>query len=238
MMKQHRVQYFRRMMFCILFVAAYSSEASSQQLTADKILQNVKANFDAVKDYTAMVTGKVNMERLKVPKMTVKLYFKQPNKFKTESKGTSFLPRNILDLNPGDLLLKFDASLMGKEEIDGKKLYKIRLVTKPEKGKQVRESYIWVDESRWTITKLEAYPIEGRKIEVLIESTVIDDKYILPAKISAKFDFEQNTDSLAERIYSPQRVPRKGSAELIYSDYQINTGLSDEIFEKKPDPKE
>jgi outer membrane lipoprotein-sorting protein len=221
----------------LLACAAVSLQAQKQKtLTADDILKNVKANFDAVQDYTAQLTGKVSMERLKVPQMKVKIYFKQPNKFKTESKGTSFLPKNILDLNPGDLLSKFDASLLGKEENDGKTFYKIRLVTKAAKGKQVRESFIWVEESRWTITKLEAYPTEGRKIEVLIESMLMDGKYILPQKISATFDFEQNPDSLAERIYSPQRVPRKGSAELIYSDYKVNTGLTDEFFEQPKKP--
>ncbi|MDP1678308.1 MAG: outer membrane lipoprotein-sorting protein [Bacteroidota bacterium] len=224
----------KRILFLlVIFAVGIISNTTAQQLTAEKILLKVKANFDVVKDYSAMLTGKVNMERLKVPQMSVKLYFKQPNKFKTESKGTSFIPKNILDLNPGDLLTKFDPSLMGKENVDGKTLYKIRLVTKPEKGKQIRESFIWVDESRWTITKLEAFPMEGRKIEVLIESTVIEGKYVLPSKISAKFDFEQNTDSLAEKIYSPNRMPKKGMVELIYSDYQVNKGLSDEIFEKK-----
>lgn len=227
-------------LFSVIVILLFCSSlpAYSQELSAEKILLNVKANFDVVKDYSAMLTGKVNMERLKVPQMNVKIFFKQPNKFKTESKGTSFIPKNILDLNPGDLLKKFDPSLMGSEEVDGKMLYKIRLVTKPEKGKQIRESFIWVDESRWTITKLEAFPMEGRKIEVLIESTVIEGKYVLPSKITAKFDFDQNADSLAEKIYSPNRMPKKGMVELIYSDYQINKGISDEFFEKKESPKQ
>ncbi len=205
----------------------------AQPMTAAKVLQNVKANFDAVKDYSVNLTGAVKMERLKVPQMSVKLYFKQPNKFKTESKGTSFIPRNILDINPSDLLNKFDASLMGTDTLDGVLHYQIRLVTKPEKKKQVRESFIWVNAVLWTISRLEAFPSEGRKIEVVIESGKVEEKYILPMKITASFDFEMNPDSLAERIYSPQRVPRKGSAELIYSDYKINTGLSDEFFEQK-----
>lgn len=223
----------RTLLLTLVFTAFCFTVVNAQNLTAEKILQNVKANFDAVKDYSANLTGKVEMERLKVPQMKVKIYFKQPNKFKTESKGTSFIPRNILDLNPSDLLSKFDGFVMGKEDSEGKVFYKIRLVTKAEKGKQIRESFIWVDESNWTITRLEAFPSEGRKIEVLIESTTIDNKYILPSKITARFDFETNPDSLAEKIYSPQRVPRKGSAELIYSDYEVNTGLTDEFFEQK-----
>ncbi len=205
----------------------------AQPLTAEKILLNVKANFDAVKDYTAMLTAKVDMERLRVPQMNVKIYFKQPNKFKTESKNTSFLPKNIFDLNPGDLLKKFDASLMGTETENGKTFYKLRLVTKPEKGKPVRESFIWVDASMWTITRLEAFPTEGRKIELKVESAVIDGKYILPTMISASFDFDQNADSLSEKIYSPNRMPKKGSVVLKYSEYEVNTGISDEFFEQK-----
>jgi outer membrane lipoprotein-sorting protein len=209
------------------------SSLTAQQLTAEKILLNVKANFDAVKDYSAMLTAKVDMERLRVPEMKVKIYFKQPNKFKTESKNTSFLPKNMFDLNPGDLLKKFDASLMGKEEADGKTLYKLRLVTKPEKGKQVRESFVWVDAAQWTITRLEAFPTEGRKIQLNVESTTIEGKYILPLRISATFDFDQNADSLSEKIYSPNRMPKKGSVILQYSDYDVNKGISDEFFEQK-----
>ena len=220
----------------VMLIFALSAMMPAQTLTAEKILLNVKANFDAVKDYTVTLTGTVNMERLKVPKMIVKLYFKQPNKFKTESKGTSFLPRTMLDINPTDLLNKFDGSVMGKEISEGRSFYKLRLISKPEKGKQVRESFIWVDESNWTITRLESYPQEGRKIEVLIESIVVDGKFILPSKISASFDFEQKVDSLAER-FNPNRLPRKGSAELTYSDYRVNTGLTDEFFEQKKEVK-
>ena len=216
------------MIFC-----AFSLSVFSQQITAEKILQNVKANFDAVKDYSAMLSAKVDMERLRVPEMKVKIYFKQPNKFKTESKNTSFLPKNMMDLNPGDMLLKFDASLMGKEEKEGKISYKIRLVTKPEKGKQIRESFVWVDPERWTITRLEAYPTEGRKIELTVESTTIDGKYTLPSRLFAKFDFDQNADSTNEKVYSPNRMPKKGTVELKYSEYEVNKGISDEFFEQK-----
>ena len=227
-------KFLMRSVTAVFLLLSFSLQPSNaQQLTAEKILMKVKANFDAVQDYSAMLTAKVDMERLRVPEMKVKIYFKQPNKFKTESKNTSFLPKNIFDLNPGDLLKKFDASLMGTEVENGKNVYKIRLVTKPEKGKQVRESFIWVDGSMWTITHLEAFPTEGRKIELNVESAVIDGKYTLPTMISASFDFDQNADSLSEKIYIPNRMPKKGNVVLRYSDYQINTGISDEFFDQK-----
>lgn len=225
----------RRSAFLFLFTAALvlTSAAQTPALTAETVLKRVKANFDAVQDYTVTLTGTVDLERLKVPKMNVTLYFKQPNKFKTESKGTSFIPRNLLDINPADLLSKFDGTLMGEEMMDGRKQYKLRMVTKPVKGRPVSDSYIWVDGGTWTITRMEAYPSEGRRIEILIESSLIDGKYILPSRIRASFDFSQNPDSLAERVYNPNRIPRKGKAELTYSEYKVNTGLSDGFFEQK-----
>lgn len=218
------------------FIAGFfvlSATLSAQQLTAEKVLQSVKSNFDAVQDYTAQLTAKVNMERLRIPEMNVTIYFKQPNKTHIESKNFAMLPREGFALNPSDLLTKFDATLMGKEEREGSMQYKLRLISKPEKGRPPRESYIWIDPSRWVVTHLEATPAEGRKVAVDFEYTTVEEKFILPSFMKASFDFEQNTDSLAERIYSPNRVPRKGSVEIMYSDYKVNQGLSDEIFEKK-----
>lgn len=206
---------------------------SAQQITAEKILQSVKANFDAVQDYTAQLTAKVNMERLRIPEMKVTIYFKQPNKVHIESKNFAMLPREGFALHPSDLLTKFDATLMGTEEKNGALQYKLRLISKPEKGHPPRESFIWIDPSQWTVTHLESTPAEGRKVTVDFEYAKIEGKFILPASLKASFDFEQNPDSPAERIYSPNRIPRKGSVEIFYSDYKVNQGLSDEIFEKK-----
>jgi outer membrane lipoprotein-sorting protein len=209
----------------------------SQQMTAEKILHKVKANFDAVQDYSAQLTAKVNMERLHIPEMNVTIYFKQPNKVHIESKNFAMLPREGFALNPSDLLTKFDATLMGTEERNSVQQYKLRLISKPERGRPPRESFIWIDPANWVITHLESTPAEGRKVSVDFEYTTVEGKYTLPALLKASFDFEQNPDSLAERIYSPNRIPRKGSVEILYSQYKVNQGLSDEIFKKKQEPE-
>lgn len=222
--------------FLLIFLGM--SLLSAQQRTAEKILQNVKKNFDAVEDYSAQLTAKVNMERLRIPEMKVKIYFKQPNKVHIESNSFAMLPKEGLAINPNDLLTKFDATLMGKEEKDGATQYKLRMISKPEKGKPAHESYIWVDATQWVVTHLESTPTEGRKVAINFEYATVDEKFTLPSSMKATFDFEQNPDSLAERVYSPNRVPRKGSVDILYSDYKVNQGLSDEIFEKKKNEPE
>lgn len=217
--------------FFLLLVSA--APAQKNTLTAEQVLEKVKANFDAVQDYSATLTVSLDMERLRVPKMAVKIYFKQPNLFKTESKNTSFLPKNIFDIAPGNLLKKFDPIMMGPEVLEGKNTYKVRLITKPEKRKPARESFIWVETEHWTIVRLEAYPAEGQLIAVRFESTVIDGKYVLPSAIHASFDAPPSADSLADKMM-PARAPRKGTVDLFYSDFKVNSGLTDEFFEKKP----
>lgn len=224
----------QKLFFYLLII---SPIASAQQITAEKILQNVKANFDAVQDYSAQLTAKVNMERLRIPEMNVTVYFKQPDKIHIESKNFAMLPREGFGLNPNDLLTKFDATLLGTDEHNGVLHYKLRLISKPARGRPARESFIWVDATRWVVTHVESTPVEGRKVSIDVDYTTVEGKYLLPASMKARFDFEQNPDSLAERIYSPNRVPRKGSMEIFYSHYKVNQGLSDEIFEKERETK-
>ena len=223
--------------FTILTLVIFSV-LHSQPKEAVDILQKVKANFDAVNDYTATLTAKVDMERLHIPEMKIKIYFKQPNKIHVESKNFAMLPREGFALNPSDLLEKFDATLVNTEVRNGAKYYRLRLVSKPEKNRPPRESFIWVDGTRWVVTQLEATPMEGRTITVFFEYMVVDGKYTLPASMKTSFDFSASTDTLTQQMYSGRNsIPRKGSVEISYSNYEVNTGLSDEIFEKKEQNK-
>jgi len=72
-----------------------------------------------------------------------------------------------------------------------------------------------------------------RKVSAEIEYQLVDNKVLLPSRISVLMDTQQQPDSTAERMYSPQRMPRKGSIVIQYLDYKLNTNFSDEIFEKK-----
>ena len=211
--------------------------AFSQSVSAAQILQNVKNQFDVVKDYTVTLKITAEMERMQIPEMLVTLYFKQPDKIHIESKNFAMIPREAVGLNPAQLIDKFDAALVATEQRGSGTVYKLRLISKPEKGKPVRESYIWVDGSRWVVTRFESTPSDVRKVAVDLEYETVDGKYILPSKVEARMDTQQPPDSSTERMYNPQRMPRKGTASVMYSDYKVNTGLSDEIFEKKKESK-
>ena len=227
----------RNLLAYVLLVTAGIQSATAQPATAVQILQHMKQQFESVKDYTATLKVTVEMERVQIPEMLVKMYFKQPDKIHIEAKNFAMIPREAVGLNPAQLIDKFDATVVGTEQKENVTVYKLRLISKPEKGKPVRESYVWVDGARWVVTHFETTPSDVRKVAVDLEYETVDGKYMLPSKIDARMETQQSPDSSAERIYSPQRMPRKGSVAIIYSDYKVNTGLSDEIFEKKKSEK-
>ena len=223
--------------FSLALLTVGIQSALSQSVDAAQILHNVKSQFDLVEDYTATLKVTVDMERMQIPEMFATIYFKQPDKFHIEAKNFAMVPREIVALNPAQLADKFDATVVGSERKEGVTVYKLRLISKPEKGKPSRESYIWVDGARWVVIHFESTPSDVRKVAVDLEYETVDGKYTLPSKIEARMDTQQPPDSSAEKMYNPQRMPRKGTASIIYSNYKVNTGLSDEIFEKKKESK-
>ncbi len=223
----------RMLLFSLAYLTVGLYPAFAQSATAEQILQKVKNRFDLVKDYTATLKVTMDMERLQIPEMFVTVYFKQPDKVHIESRNFAMVPREIAGMNPSQFIDKYDATVSGTEWVGGAVTYKLRLVSKPVKGKPVHESYIWVDGTRWVITRYESTPSDVRKVAVDLEYETVDGMYMLPSKIEAHLDTQLPADSSAEKMYGSQRLPRKGTVTILYSGYKVNAGLSDEIFQKK-----
>jgi outer membrane lipoprotein-sorting protein len=217
----------------VIVVLTLFNSLSAQQITADRILQNVKAEFDKVRDYTADLDIKPNIENVSAKEAHITLYYKQPNKVHIESKNFVMIPKQLFETNPAELISKFDATISGKEEKDGTSFYTLRLISKPETNRPVHESVVWIDGNHWTITAMETVPADGRKIRIEFTYSTVDGKYYLPSYIKAVLSTEQQEDTQSDKFHGGMRMPRNGSVEITYSHYVVNAGLSDEIFEKK-----
>lgn len=223
-------------LLAVCFCLCHTAHAQSAQ----QIITNLKQRFDQVKDYTVSITATVNLEKMKIPEMKATLFFKQPDKMHVESKNFSMLPKEIMGLTPSDMLAKFDATLLKSEKRDGAMFYDLRLVSKSEKGKQVREYFATVNGDSWVVTHIESFPMPGRKITIDFTHSLVADQYWLPSMITVNFTSEQTDDAAADPAPQPGRqrnMPRKGTASVRYSDYKVNTGLSDDMFEKKKEEK-
>ena len=225
----------------LLIVAAPSLHAQkSGDISVTAILQNVEKGFEAVQDFTVTLNAEIDMERVRVPKMTATLYYKKPDKVHVASPNFAMLPREGIVLNPAILRQRYQATLNGKETVEGKELYRIDLSAREARIRPA-QLMIWVDPSNWTIARMESAPYQGRALRLAMTYALQQGTMWLPQTLTVSFEAiaRDTTARLDLNLQAvpdpdePRRAPRSGKINVQYSDYRINTGLSDEIFEKK-----
>jgi hypothetical protein len=221
-----------------MFHGAFAQKAAKIQ-NADEILAKAVKGFDEVKDFSAVIDAEINMERVQIPKMHAELFFKKPDKVHFSSQGFLLVPREGIALNPSVLKEHYLTTSAVRDTIDGKQLFKLLLAAKDAKTR-LRALSIWVDPINWTITKMETIPYEGRTLSMVFTYECQQGKYWLPSKLIVSFASESDkmqkdsSPSIDNQFEGVQRsMPRGGTVTLVYSNYKINIGLSDELFEKK-----
>jgi hypothetical protein len=226
--------------FSLLILFANPTTVSARKLTAEKVMENVVNVFEPVNDFIVTIEADVQMERIQVPHMKAVLYFKKPDKVHFSSQAFLMVPREGIVLNPANLRNNYDAVIVQEEKNDTSKFIKLQLAAK-NASVRVRQLTVWVDPSNWTIVKMETVPYGGRTLMLVFTYTLLGNKYLLPEKLVASFGSQTETaeskndllDIKAQELDERQRpAPRGGSVTVTYSDYKINTGIDDAIFEK------
>jgi outer membrane lipoprotein-sorting protein len=217
------------------------AQKASEVLTANNILEKVVQEFDGVQDFTATINAEVKMERVQIPKMSATMYFKKPDKIHFSSQSFLLVPRDGIVFNPAVLRELYDASFLGEDSVNGRNLYKLQLAAK-EKKTRLRQLYIWVDPASWTITRTETIPYEGRTLSMVFKYERQQEKYWLPSQLIVSFgsitEGERASGDSApepsEQFHQMQRgMPRNGSVTILYSNYKVNAGIDDAVFEEK-----
>ena len=227
----------------LLIIGLIMSNAFAQRAAkihdADEILAKVVKGFEEVKDFSAVIDAEINMERVQIPKMHAELFFKKPDKVHFSSPGFLLVPREGVALNPSVLQEHYLTTSAVRDTMNGKMLYKLLLAAKDAKTR-LRALSIWVDPTNWTITKIETIPYEGRTLSMIFTYECQQEKYWLPSKLVVLFASESDkaqkdtSSPIDNQLEGIQRsMPRNGTITVAYSNYKINIGLSDEIFEKK-----
>jgi len=215
-------------------------QKKGEVLAAAAMMENVERGFEGIRDFEVTIEATIDMERMRVPKMTGTLYFKKPDKIRFASTNFIMVPREGIVVNPSILRERYQPALAGEEENGGKKLYKLQLTAKAEKIRP-RLMTLWIDPSNWTIVKMETVPYQGRILRSSFEYELQEGKYWLPRRLLTSFDVaaRDTTRQFELEVEPPpqfeqmRRPPRSGTITVLYSSYKVNVGLSDEIFERR-----
>lgn len=214
----------------------------AQSKNPEEIIDQVINNFNRVKDYQVDVSIKIDIEFLKVPESKAKIYFKQPNKVHLESEGFALLPKDGLDFSPSYLAKKDYTAIYENDVIlDGVNTSIVKIIPTGDQGNVILTS-LWIDQKSKTIEKVESTTKTNGTFSI---NFTYDDKfdYPLPSKVIFIFNIDQMNIPKAfgddQDTNQPKKKSRrtnsitKGQVIITYSNYQINKGIPDSIFEKK-----
>ena len=230
------------MKYLIITILLIAESFFAQSKDPDEILNEVVTNFNRVKDYQVDVNIKVDVEFLKVPESNAKIFFKQPDKVHVESEGFALLPKEGLDFSPSSLLKKNYTAIYEQDVmLDGVKTSIVKIIPIGDQGNVIL-STLWIDQKKQVIRKVESTTKTNGTFSI---NFFYDDilKYPLPSKIIFSFNIDQMNipDAFGENSDNEQPKKKgrkinsltKGKVIITYSNYQVNKGIPDSIFENK-----
>ena len=206
------------------------------------VVGNARTKIEKVKDYEATGKMKTNVSFLKIPIATIKLYYKNLNKFKLISeKGLSFVPKGSMSINLNNIFTGNNFTIIdaGFDNIDKTTVRVAKLLPNDENSDLVLTT-LYIDPINFLILKSKTttkengtyelkmrykkYSIYGLPDEILFSFNAKD--YKLPKGIT--FDFDDGTSN--KQTANKTEKAKKGFVEIMLSKYIINKGLNDNIF--------
>lgn len=221
------------------FILTVLTGLQAQDVNA--LVQRAKAKIETVKDYQASGKMKTNVAFLKVPVANVKIYFKNPDKLKIKSeKGISFIPKGAVSINLNSMLAdnKYTVIDAGVDKINGLPVRVVKLLPLDDNSDVVL-STLYIDEANALIKKAKTttrdngtYELEmsyGKYAALGLPDKIVfsfnTKDYKLPKGVT--FDFDDGTAPAP----TTKTANRKGRAEITFSNYIINKGVDDSVFQ-------
>ncbi len=223
----------------ILIIILTFGTCFAQNTNPDVIIKNLKDAFAAVKDYSVEANIKVDASFIKVPDMKAKIFFKQPDKVHIQSDGFAMLPKRGLDFSPASIFKGKYTSFYVKEEfIDGVKTSVIKIIPL-EDNSDVVLTTLWVDQDKNVIRKIESSTKTNGTFVINLTYDFSNNKYPLPGTMTFSFDVgrmnfvprNENSAGMDGEKKSPKNVT--GKVFIAYSNYVVNKGIPDKVFEDK-----
>lgn len=224
--------------FLITFI--FTTTFSAQPNDPDVILKRVLESFNKIEDYEVNVKIKVDVDFLKVPDTEAKIYFKQPDKVQFESETFAMLPREGFDFSPSSLLKKKYTSFFVKlDTVDNFKTSVIKVIPLGETD-DVILSTLWVDQSKNVIRKVESTTKTKGTFAIELKYDHVGVNYPLPSMMIFSFNIDKTNLPMGfDGEFGSGNKPKKkdikptttGKVYVTYSNYKINTGIPDKVFE-------
>jgi len=231
-----------------LFLSLLSLERTEagQESSPQQVFQAIIRPYQTLSDYTVKIQVKVMIPGLRMPDFAADLYFKKPDKLHIETKSFAPIPRNSGFFDP----FQFDPeknriTFIQTVNIDDMQaeLYKVE---PGESETRVRFYNVWVGGNPKRILQMENHSFKGTKALVKLTYKNVEqgaENWLMPEKAHIHLTFPegmQRQDNSSFLIKDnpvsagrskPEEMQGEGDIYISYSDWRINTGLDDSLFQ-------
>lgn len=236
------------LVFISMPVLARESSEAKQESSPMQVFDAIIRPYQNLRDYTVKIQVKVMMPGFRIPDFAADLYFKKPDKLHIETKNFAPIPRNSGFFDP----FQFDPvknRITFKQTVNlddmQAELYRVE---PGESETRVRFYNVWVGGNPRRILQVENHSFKGTIALVKLTYKNVEqgpENWLMPEKAHVHLTFPEGMQSndnssflikdnpvSAGRIKS-EDLQGEGDINISYSDWQINTGLDDSLFQKK-----
>lgn len=230
---------FRHSFFILFFIVAHTTYAQTSA-SANHVLHSIYAKLQKANDYSVQANIKVDMPFIRMLPIDAKIYFKQKNKFKVESKSIAVVPRQGFD-QASKMLAdtnSFNALVQGTEMINNIPATVVNIIPVADTSDLILGKF-WIDEKQKLILKT--------KLTTRSNGTIVTEyfygaqaQYALPDKMVFQVDVKKfkmpagtTTDIEAKKKDEKPKDDKKGNIIITLTNYEVNKGIPDEFFKKK-----
>lgn len=225
----------------LFIIALLFVQTSTYAQSADALLEKVVIKINAVKDYAVDASIRADIPFIKIIPVKAKIYFKQKDKLKIVSKGIVLLPKQgFTEVN--SFLMKEGTYMAvdgGTKMIGELKTNLITVIPISENSEFVLAK-LWIDPRNAVIITSQITTrssgtvnvdyVYGSQIEFGLPNELIFEidikKFKMPKSVAADLNNSKSKGS-------NKNSDKKGKITIKLSNYVINKGISDAIFEKK-----
>lgn len=204
-----------------------------------EIIDKVKDNFKKIKDFQADMNLKIDISYLNAPEKSGKIYFKQPNKTKIDIDGFSMLPKQGTGNFINEILSK-DITIIenGTENLGNISTTKVKIIPN-NPFEDIAIATMWIDNKDFNVIKSEIITKKSGSYTVFIDYIQSQNVH-LPEKVKIKFSVPEFSlpktmtgDFKDDKSKSKSKDGKtEGIVVLNYSNYIVNKGLNDNVFNK------
>jgi hypothetical protein len=213
------------------------------QSSANTLLHEVYGKMQKAKDYSVQANIKVDMPFIRILPVDVKIYFKQKDKFKVESKSIAIVPRQGFDQVQKMLAdtNSFTAMIQGEEKLEAIQTIIVNVIPLSDTSEMILGKF-WIDPIQSVILKSQ---LTTRSSGTIVTRYSYDSQvaYGLPDKMvfsvdTKKFKMPKNATEESDKSESAKGEKSKGKEKdkgkiyITMTNYQVNKGIPDSVFKK------